>query len=378
MTGKHGYTKSVDMWSLGGVAATLLSGGSLFIDSKSDNFKMNPDEAILKLAAECNLAEMDKSRAWQHVGERPKDFIKNLLVLDEGKRLTVKQALEHPWFTNEYHRQEFDSVYSRAIKHWRPRPKKADIIEILDIGKPSASVHPKRSRSKPQSRSPSRRALMPIEPPYMPFHRRLNQLVSPRRESKSFSLSASVPPKPLKTNRTRTTFVDDASPLQQKAIRTDLACNRLQWPTLPRTEQRENQPETPFTLTPSPSSDTASFHDTIPGSIETDSEDELALVPTTPPTGKLTRPSRFAECKIELQALGDTLLENRKRRGSSVYDFEDDGTYDEVGRSITGWTTALSFGKTVYKRRKEKDLGAISADMTDSIRTALDSELVLA
>lgn len=232
--GKSGYTKAVDMWSLGGVAATILSGTALFVDSKDDNFKANPDEVIAKLAAECNLEHLDESEDWHHVGERAKDFVRKLLVLDETKRMTVKEALENPWFTNEYHKDEFEAVYQRAIRHWKPRPKKPDIIEFLDVDQAKQSQSAKRQRLSSLSRPSSKRALVPIEPPYIPFHRRINSLVSPRGKHEPLPTRSYVPPAPRKAAIGWISALHDAALLQDKPIRTDLASVRLRWPTASR------------------------------------------------------------------------------------------------------------------------------------------------
>ena len=34
---------------------------------------------------------------WDEVSDQAKDFINKLLVVEPAKRLTTKQALEHPW-----------------------------------------------------------------------------------------------------------------------------------------------------------------------------------------------------------------------------------------------------------------------------------------
>lgn len=292
-TGRTGYTKAVDMWSLGGVAATLLSGTALFVDSKDDNFKTNPDEVIAKLAAECNLDHLDESKDWQHVGERAKDFVRKLLVLDETKRMTVKEALEHPWFTNEYHKDEFEAVYQRAIRHWKPRPKKPDIIEFLDVDKAKQSQSAKRHTLSSLSRPSSKRALVPIEPPYIPFHRPINNLVSPRREPEPLPTRSYVPPAPRKAAIGWISSLHDAALLQDKPIRTDLASVRLQWPTASRPvtlkrklESRFATPQALDSITSlSPGTDISSIA-WRPTSFDTD-EDEVALVPTSSPGRKL-------------------------------------------------------------------------------------------
>ncbi|GAD97402.1 serine/threonine protein kinase, putative [Paecilomyces variotii No. 5] len=116
-----GYTKAVDLWSLGCITAVLLTGGSPFMD---------PDTGLYseELAQECNLERLEADEKWINVGERPKDFVHRLLVLDENSRMDVKQALRHCWFTNPSHKEEFDLLYKRAVKGWNPRPSNKPIL----------------------------------------------------------------------------------------------------------------------------------------------------------------------------------------------------------------------------------------------------------
>ncbi|EER27381.1 Protein kinase domain containing protein [Coccidioides posadasii C735 delta SOWgp] len=110
-----GYTKSVDLWSLGCVTVVLLTGGSPF---------QHPDTQLYsrKLAQECNLDSLERIEEWSHVGRRAKNFVKRLLILDENMRMTTKDALTHEWFTNPSHKQAFEEIYKKAVSDWKPRP----------------------------------------------------------------------------------------------------------------------------------------------------------------------------------------------------------------------------------------------------------------
>jgi hypothetical protein len=72
--------------------------------------------------------------------------------------------------------------YTKGDQTLEAPSEKADMIEILDITRPKKVIS-KGVRPGRPSLSSSKRALMPIDPPYMPFHRHMNRLVSPRRES---------------------------------------------------------------------------------------------------------------------------------------------------------------------------------------------------
>ena len=56
---------------------------------------------------------------WRRLRSRPKDFITSLLELDETKRLTAQQALDHFWFSSETLMLGFQHAYLKAVKHWK-------------------------------------------------------------------------------------------------------------------------------------------------------------------------------------------------------------------------------------------------------------------
>ncbi|KAK5017979.1 hypothetical protein LTR60_001697 [Cryomyces antarcticus] len=126
-----GYSRAVDMWSVGSVTALLLTGDVLFADPLHERWNQNPGEVLLSLAAKCDLNAIDHSKKWESVGHRPKNFIKKFLVLDETQRMTVQLVLQHSWFTNKHHTAEFEAVYERAIKDWKPRRKVFNVVEFL-------------------------------------------------------------------------------------------------------------------------------------------------------------------------------------------------------------------------------------------------------
>ncbi|KAF2196325.1 hypothetical protein GQ43DRAFT_383577 [Delitschia confertaspora ATCC 74209] len=129
---EKGYSASVDMWSIGCITASMLSGEHLFVNRNSV-FERDPKHVILQLSSACDLSALDDQTdpRWNKVGQRPKAFIKELLVLEEHDRLTAGEALEHPWFSNKHYAAEYDALYKRAIKDWRPRPKIFKLVESI-------------------------------------------------------------------------------------------------------------------------------------------------------------------------------------------------------------------------------------------------------
>ncbi|OKP00910.1 Meiosis-specific serine/threonine-protein kinase mek1 [Penicillium subrubescens] len=106
-TDLKGYTKAVDMWSLGCVAAVLLVG-----DTPFDNTYRSTSSDLINLDHDMRALEIDP---------RARDFVFRSLVLDETKRMDVKQALRHDWFTNPAQAGWFKEMYSRSIQNWKPR-----------------------------------------------------------------------------------------------------------------------------------------------------------------------------------------------------------------------------------------------------------------
>lgn len=130
---ENGYSKAIDIWSLGCISFVLLSGEQAFVNHGDPLFKNDPLEVIMKLASQCDLSMIDNSRAWNHVSKRAKGFVKDVLVLDESRRLDAKQALRHPWFTNPRCAREFHEVYQHCIRDWKPRGKVFKLVERLAV-----------------------------------------------------------------------------------------------------------------------------------------------------------------------------------------------------------------------------------------------------
>lgn len=129
-----GYSNAIDMWSIGSIAAVLLTGDVLFVDRERHDFEYDPLEVILSLSAQCDVSMIDdpENATWARIGKRPKALVKALLVLDESRRLTAKQALQDLWFTKSIYAAEFDAVYQRAISDWAPPEPKDDLVRFIE------------------------------------------------------------------------------------------------------------------------------------------------------------------------------------------------------------------------------------------------------
>jgi serine/threonine protein kinase len=132
-----GYSKSVDMWSIGSITAAVLTGDVLFTDRKHPEYYDNPQGVIVGLAAICDLSILDDEDhpTWSEIGDRPKDFIKSLLILNEEARMTASEALVHPWFSS--YAEDFEELYARSIADWEPREKDLQLVEAIAHLKPN-------------------------------------------------------------------------------------------------------------------------------------------------------------------------------------------------------------------------------------------------
>ena len=161
------------------MTVVLLTGGHAF-------FEDDPGKYSVQLAARGELGPLEKSRAWRIVGVRPKAFVRRLLVPDERHRMTAKEALKHEWFTNDVHKTDFEELYLRATKHWRPRRPKLPVIELIDADNLKGFSFLQDVSHNIQKRR-KRGVLVPIDPPYMPFPRRLNSNFFPKRKASPFN-----------------------------------------------------------------------------------------------------------------------------------------------------------------------------------------------
>ncbi|CAD7939944.1 unnamed protein product [Amoebophrya sp. A120] len=114
------YTTASDIFALGVMLYKLCTGSFPFVDEIFDdeagqNYVGHPK--MRQIRGKLRLAKIDfTTHSFFHYDKQVKDFIKRCLVFDVHRRLTVKQALEHPLVRNYE-----EEAYQLKWTDFRPR-----------------------------------------------------------------------------------------------------------------------------------------------------------------------------------------------------------------------------------------------------------------
>lgn len=93
-------TPGSDMWSIGVIFFTILTGQfpfhyALFDDQPGENYVGHP--RMDQIRRRLRIARLDWSNKVWTVDPRGKDFLRRCFCCDINRRMTVDEALEHPW-----------------------------------------------------------------------------------------------------------------------------------------------------------------------------------------------------------------------------------------------------------------------------------------
>lgn len=84
----EGYSFPADIWSCGVLLATLLSGSAPFYHRR--------ELMMLRMIMDARYSLSGPE--WRDISKNAKDLVGRILCLDQSKRITAKEALEHQWF----------------------------------------------------------------------------------------------------------------------------------------------------------------------------------------------------------------------------------------------------------------------------------------
>jgi serine/threonine protein kinase len=110
------YSTAVDMFSMGAVTSYLVSG-------TNPNEYRNHEEDLQAFVANQrenieNLPTIFETEPWRRVPEHTKSFVSQLLVNEPTSRLSVIDALKHPWIVGNDGGSFLEAIYHRAIGGW--------------------------------------------------------------------------------------------------------------------------------------------------------------------------------------------------------------------------------------------------------------------
>ncbi|XP_014811025.1 PREDICTED: calcium/calmodulin-dependent protein kinase type IV-like [Calidris pugnax] len=151
----HGcpYGPEVDMWSVGVITYILLCGFEPFFDPRGDQYMYS---RILT----CDYEFV--SPWWDEVSLNAKDLVRKLIVLDPQKRLTVYQALEHPWVTGKAAKfAHMDSTQKKLQEFNARRKLKAAMKAVVASSRLGNHGHHDCSRGSGRSRGGPRDTCLP-------------------------------------------------------------------------------------------------------------------------------------------------------------------------------------------------------------------------
>ncbi|CAK6981843.1 calcium/calmodulin-dependent protein kinase type IV [Scomber scombrus] len=110
----NAYGPEVDMWSVGVILYILLCGFEPFFDARGDQYMYS---RILN----CDYEFV--SPWWDDVSLNAKDLVSKLIVLDPHQRLSVQEALQHPWVLGKAARFSHMDTTQRKMQEFNARRK---------------------------------------------------------------------------------------------------------------------------------------------------------------------------------------------------------------------------------------------------------------
>src|SRR5580700_850803 len=122
---ERGYTKAVDMWSMGIVTLSLFTGDTHIRFKELHNLRQSIITTRITNALQ---------HPWVQISAYARDFIERLLVLNPEERMLAHEAVEHDWFQRPGSpgvAAKLDELLDRANEYWWKRTSSINLIENL-------------------------------------------------------------------------------------------------------------------------------------------------------------------------------------------------------------------------------------------------------
>ncbi|XP_010875033.2 serine/threonine-protein kinase Chk2 [Esox lucius] len=113
-----GYSRAVDAWSLGVVLFVCLSGYPPFHPNARTGLSVR-DQIIQ------GIYTFIPSK-WDNISDDAKDIVKRLLLVDPKARLTIEEALQHPWLMDDAMRKTAKSIMYPKVSGDAKRSREDD------------------------------------------------------------------------------------------------------------------------------------------------------------------------------------------------------------------------------------------------------------
>jgi serine/threonine protein kinase len=126
------YGKAVDMWSVGVILYILLCGFPPFSNDHTP-----------KLFRQIKRGEYDFPLPyWENITHSAKDLVQKLLTVNPKRRLTVTQALQHPWIKGKTaNTEKFDKTHNERIRLLQAKRTLRRVVRtIIALNRFSAAV----------------------------------------------------------------------------------------------------------------------------------------------------------------------------------------------------------------------------------------------
>jgi serine/threonine protein kinase len=175
VAGNGRYGKEIDCWSIGVILFILLSGSPPFDVS-----------AGFDAVASANVIFYEDQ--WKHISKDARDLVRRLLEKDAKKRMSVKDACEHPWL-----------LVDDGDTHCHPLQDPV-VTPNSPITKPTESEPHVEPKDKKDSLADAQ--AMPAPPPQI--------------KDRDMVAAAEDSPKPVSKKRTRDTFLSKSAPQLSK------------------------------------------------------------------------------------------------------------------------------------------------------------------